>query len=709
MSGNHARSGRASSLKTGRRGALNRPLGVVVALIVAAWTLGLAVGPPQASAAAADQARPTIDTDFLYHQLYYMSSNYLYRVSGQDGDPRNPADPANQPPQANGWQEFYAYWKKTMTDPAQMGPLGADVTATDHYFQSGDLFGAPGTAPPFESDVAEVTLPGSTCPGERTLFAAHPDSTPGLNQHNGSAYDDTSGVSMGMAEFRALLQWYAANGTWPTRTVKIGLFDAEETGLYGSAYYADNLIPPGPQGQYKLVANMDQNGLEYPAYHFGTQHYTSNPTGNTGPWRTNINASPLSKPPTSVYSDQDWARIQANMPAIQHFRDVLGQSVQDAFTVLGDKHHNQITLENPLENGAKVPAYTADDLKNYSTPQDDTLGRTDQVPFVAQGIPGYGVLGAFDSTDTENPFPDQSPLKPPVFQYAGYDTPRDTIQHLNLLASGQPQGAQTNDANVPEAGTEELRAALELPATWSDYLVSRTEYAGASPRPGGPLAYFETDPVKPAKDQLKIDFNGTFSRPLDAVGKLSYAWDFGDGTHADGAKVSHTYAHPQFADVTLVVRDENGNIGTYRQAVNAGASSDPAPSTSSCGLVTSDKAANQVLAENGLPPATTTPNPLGLPSNSKCVDRRKFTFRVHQPKGGRVTGVTVYVNGKRVLRRHGHRISRISLTRLPKTLFQVKIVAVNSKHERVTSVRTYRGCKKSHPVTHVHHPPKHHH
>jgi hypothetical protein len=671
----------------------------MTAVCALATATALTVAP---ATAQADQGRPVIDTDFLYHQLYFMSTNYQYRVSGQDGDPTNPSDPANQPPLANGWQEFYAYWKKTMTDPKQMGPLGTAVTTSDHYFQSGDLFGAPGTAPPFKSDVAEVTLPGATCPGERTLFAAHPDSTPGLNQHNGSAYDDTSGVSMGMAEFRALLQWYAANGTWPTRTVKIGLFDAEETGLYGSAYYAANLIPPGPQGQYKLVANMDQNGLEYPAYHFGTQHFTSNPTGSTGPWQTNINASPLKKPPTSVYSDEDWARIQANMPAIEHFRQALTDSVQQAFTTLGAKHHNQITLENPLENGAKVPAYTAGDLKTYSTPQDDTLGRTDQVPFVAQGIPGYGVLGAFDSTDTENPFPQQTPVKPPIFQYAGYDTPRDTIQHLNLLASGQPMGPATNDSAVPESGTEELRAALELPATWSDYLVSRDEYAGADPRPNGPLAYFETDPVKPAKDQLKIGFDASFTRPLDAVGKLTYAWDFGDGTSATGEKVSHTYAHPQFADVKLVVQDENGNVGTYRQAVDAGASTDPAPDTPSCGrfkLATT----NQVLMENNLPPATTTPNPLGLPSNHKCVDRRRFTFKIHQPRHGRVTRVTVFVNGKRTLRLHGHRITKITIPRLPIGLFQVKIVALNTAHETVTSVRTYRGCKKGQPTTHVHH------
>jgi len=484
--------------------------------------------------------------------------------------------------------------------------------------------------------------------------------------------------------------------------VKIGLFDAEETGLYGSAYYADNLIPQGPQGQYKLVANMDQNGLEYPAYHFGTQHYTSNPTGTTGPWRTNINASPLQKPPTNVYSDADWARIQANMPAIQHFRSALQDSVQEAFTVLGAKHHNQITLENAFENGAKVPAYTTAEMQQYSTPQDDTLGRTDQVPFVAQGIPGYGVLGAFDSTDTENPYPQELPLKPPIFQYAGYDTPRDTIQHLNLLASGQPQGPSTNDPDVPESGTAELRAALELPSTWSDYLVSRPEYAGASPRPDGPLAYFETDPVKPAKDQLKIEFNAGFTRPLDAVGKLTYAWDFGDGSHETGVKVSHTYSHPQFADVKLVVRDENGRVGTYQQAVNAGASSDPAPDTPSCGRFKLAET-NAVLQENNLPPANTTPSPIVLPPNRKCVDRRRFTFKIHQPKGGRVTRVTVFVNGKRVLRVRGQRITRVRIPRLPLGVFRVKVVAVNTKHRTTVSIRTYRGCKKGQPVTHVHH------
>jgi len=44
-------------------------------------------------------------SDFLSHQLYHMAE-YLYRVSGQEGDPANrPTRPTSRP-QLNGWQRF---------------------------------------------------------------------------------------------------------------------------------------------------------------------------------------------------------------------------------------------------------------------------------------------------------------------------------------------------------------------------------------------------------------------------------------------------------------------------------------------------------------------------------------------------------------------------------------------------------------------------
>ncbi len=88
----------------------------------------------------------------------------------------------------------------------------------------------------------------------------------------------------------------------------------------------------------------------------------------------------------------------------------------------------------------------------------------------------------------------------------------------------------------------------------------------------------------------------------------------------------------------------------------------------------------------------------------KCVDRRKFSFRIHQPKHGRITRVTAYVNGKRKAVKRGHRVKRFTLKRLPKGVFTVRIVARSNKGQRTVSVRRYRGCKKSRPHTKVHKP-----
>jgi predicted acyl esterase len=92
----------------------------------------------------------------------------------------------------------------------------------------------------------------------------------------------------------------------------------------------------------------------------------------------------------------------------------------------------------------------------------------------------------------------------------------------------------------------------------------------------------------------------------------------------------------------------------------------------------------------------------GLPGSQHapaCVDRRRFTFKIHQPKHGRVTTVIAYVNGRRVKTVKGHRVTKFSIKRLPRGVFRVKIVAYTTRHTRTISVRTYRGCKKGKPHT----------
>jgi hypothetical protein len=94
---------------------------------------------------------------------------------------------------------------------------------------------------------------------------------------------------------------------------------------------------------------------------------------------------------------------------------------------------------------------------------------------------------------------------------------------------------------------------------------------------------------------------------------------------------------------------------------------------------------------------------LGLPSSSRCTDRRKFTFTLHHAPHARVTRVVVFVNGKRKLARKGRNLRRVTLSRLPRGRFEVKIVATQSSGSTLTSSRAYRGCKKSRPSTHAHH------
>jgi PKD repeat protein len=59
---------------------------------------------------------------------------------------------------------------------------------------------------------------------------------------------------------------------------------------------------------------------------------------------------------------------------------------------------------------------------------------------------------------------------------------------------------------------------------------------------------------------LTVQFDG--GRSADADGQIiSYRWDFGDGTTADEAQVSHTYTTAGTYTVTLSVRDNDGAEG----------------------------------------------------------------------------------------------------------------------------------------------------
>src|SRR4051812_39236688 len=95
---------------------------------------------------------------------------------------------------------------------------------------------------------------------------------------------------------------------------------------------------------------------------------------------------------------------------------------------------------------------------------------------------------------------------------------------------------------------------------------------------------------------------------------------------------------------------------------------------------------------------------LGAPGPRRCVDTRGFTFNLHHARGARIVKVAVYVNGKRRVVRRGRDLKRVSIKRLPKRRFVVRIVSTWNTGSQLISTRVYNGCKKSRPRTRSRHP-----
>ena len=106
---------------------------------------------------------------------------------------------------------------------------------------------------------------------------------------------------------------------------------------------------------------------------------------------------------------------------------------------------------------------------------------------------------------------------------------------------------------------------------------------------------------------------------------------------------------------------------------------------------------NEFVAAPGSPlepPQQVSPGAIGLPPARGCVDTRKFSFRLRNPRGRKATRVDVFINGKRKKVFRGKAIKRVSIKRLPKRRFVVRIVVTQDNGAKRATKRTYKGCKK---------------
>jgi hypothetical protein len=106
--------------------------------------------------------------------------------------------------------------------------------------------------------------------------------------------------------------------------------------------------------------------------------------------------------------------------------------------------------------------------------------------------------------------------------------------------------------------------------------------------------------------------------------------------------------------------------------------------------------ASPVTTPSGaLPPAFGPNGVISIPSNKKCVSRRKFRIRIRKRKALKYETAIVFVNKKRVRVVKGKRLTApVDLRGLPKGRFTVQITVITTAGAIVTGKRTYRTCTK---------------
>src|SRR3954468_2968877 len=274
----------SSSLRKAVRTA-RRPRWLIVAGVAAAGATTVVVssgGAATDAPPASNPAHPVVDASWIYANDWYNATHFIYKRAGSDGCLPGAAscafgtagDANNLPQNYNGTQEFNKWWGDlgTTSTPQPMGNLGKFISKRDNIYPQAT----------WQINVQELTIPGATCPGQQVMLAYHPDSqnvsapntgtssTPYTAMYSGdwgtgSPYDSNMGALMNLEEIGSVLRWHQTNGTYPKRTIKSAVYDAELQGLVGSGFYsstgggATTLQAPASAGSSKLYVASTSN------------------------------------------------------------------------------------------------------------------------------------------------------------------------------------------------------------------------------------------------------------------------------------------------------------------------------------------------------------------------------------------------------------------------------------------------------------------
>ena len=476
---------------------------VALLALTLAWT---SPGAPAhargvATRQAPDVGFPAIDPDYLYTQLSSLVTTYQARESGYDTAQSSPN---------TGHDGFATAWQAEML--RNLSGFGA--TARKDSFSLPGWKGRPATSPAFN---IEVSVPGVTHPDQVVVIGCHYDGEASSTQ---SANDDGSGCAIELAVARALGQFWTAHHLYPARTLRFVIFDAEEQGLYGSFHYINSTVN-GDESNIVAMINEEQNGIEYPLRFLGK---TSNPV-----LPTTIFVTPLTS--NELYDASSFTAGQ--LQSIGQFRGMEQGATPAVFAAFRALGYTSLQYRDDHNNPVSQQIFTPADRSHVSQ-ADDNIGSSDQMPFSMRGIPTATYIGNYSYYDRN----------PPPWSYP-YDQPQDTIQLMNIFASGS------------ESPAPALKLALALPGMLTTWTLAQPSVLGFSAPPTGPVAAIGDIGVTAPGQQVALTAEGGYDL-AQAGGALRYDWSFGDGATGSGASLTHAWSTAGDYQLSLTVSDSAG-------------------------------------------------------------------------------------------------------------------------------------------------------
>ncbi len=447
---------------------------------------------------------PTVDPNYIYDQLFTVATRFQHREAGYDN---------NLPVNQNGHDEFATYWSQEMQQNLQ--GFGPQVYIDKFPVQGWQ--NRPTTVPAFN---VEVSIPGAVHPEQIVVIGCHYDGEAISTQ---SANDDASGCAIELGVAKAMGNYWRSHHTYPARTLRFVIFDAEEQGLFGSFHYLNSTIN-GDVKNIVAMFNEEQNGIAYPL------RYLGNMSNSLLPFYDEL--SPLQN--NGLYRHQDKLSPQQR-ENITRFHALMQLAVAPVFAQFQALGYQTLAYHGENNSDSKQPVFTPDQLSNIHL-EDDALGGSDQIPFTLAGLPCATFVG--NSTYYEQ--------NPPQASYP-FDQPQDTIQLMNTFASGSSQKA------------EALTLSLALPGMLTTWMLNQSDILGqAHPDMKTPLAAISDIGQVEANKSIALDGRTAFD-PKNPGGTLTYNWNFGDGATASGILANHTYTTIGNYTLSLTV---NSAIGT---------------------------------------------------------------------------------------------------------------------------------------------------